>query len=180
MKNYEIMAIVKNSLDQKSAEAFCQTAIVEKIKTAGGKTTFEDFWGERGFAYKIDKMTWGYYFVARFDLDGAELKEIRSELNIENDLIRFMITAVDKNTTAPRKYADMKAEYEALEKERKEEKDAPAKKKDKVNAGGRESALGQNVKPAKLTTVKAEVKEAPKDALDKKLDDIVSESAQAL
>jgi ribosomal protein S6 len=177
MKDYEIMAIVKNSLDKKAAEKFCQEALIERIKKFKGTISFEDFWGERGFAYKIKQMTWGYYFVARFQIDPATLNEIKTELNIEKDLVRFLITTVTKNTTAPRKYSDMKTEYEAQEKELMKEKEITPKK--------------ENVKPAKLTTVepkdkkaetKAEVKEeAPKkDALDKKLDDIVSESSQDL
>ncbi len=176
MKNYEIMAIVKNSLNKADAEKFCKEAIVNRIKKAGGTTTFDDFWGERGFAYKIKQMTWGYYFVARFEVEGSALAGIKKELNIENDLVRFLITSVDKNTTPSRKYADMKSEYEAQEKEIMAEKEAAKAPKK------------ENTKPAKLTTVNKE--DAPstsakatvdkKDDLDKKLDDIVSESAQNL
>ncbi len=173
MKKYEIMAIVKNDLDTSSAEKFCQDAILERIKKAKGKITFEDFWGERGFAYKIKQMKWGYYFVARFEINPSALQSIKNELNIEKDLVRFLITSVDKNTTAPRKYSDMKSEYEAQEKALVEEKEEAKKPK-------------QNVKPEKLTTIKKEEepkKETPKvskDELDKKLDDIVSESSQGL
>jgi len=179
MKNYEIMAIVQNSLDKKAAEKFCQDAILERIKKAKGKITFEDFWGERGFAYKINKMKWGSYFVARFEIDPAALLTIKTELNIENDLVRFLITSVDKNTTPSRKYADMKSEYEAQEKAMMDEKDAVKNPKK------------ENVKPEKLTTVvkkdkvdiektKESPKESSKDELDKKLDDIISESSQEL
>lgn len=173
MKKYEIMAIVKNSLDKTAAEKFCNDALIDRIKKAGGKTTFTDFWGERGFAYKIKQMTWGYYYVAQFELDGTKLSEIKQELNIENDLVRFVITSVDKKSSEPRKYADMKSEYEAQEKAYADERDAA-------------KAPKQNMKPEKLTTVKevAPKKEAPKkvdkDELDKKLDDIVADSAQGL
>ncbi len=171
MKNYEIMAIVQNGLDKPSAEKFCKDKIIERIKKSKGKITFEDFWGERGFAYKIKQMKWGYYFVARFEIEASKLQEIKNELNIEKDLVRFLITSVNKNTTPPRKYTDMKSEYEAQEKALIKEKEEA--KKPKVNT-----------KPEKLTTVKEEVKkETPKvdkDELDKKLDDIISESSQGL
>ncbi len=167
MKDYEIMVIVKNNLDKIQAEKFCNEAIVDRITKAGGKITFQDFWGERGFAYKIKQMTWGYYFVARFSINGAALMEIKRELNIESDLVRFLITSVNKKTCPPRKYADMKAEYESQEKALMDEKKVQEKPK--------------NSKPEKLTTIKEEPKPvAKKDALDKKLDDIVSESAQSL
>ncbi len=171
MKKYEIMAIVKNSLDQTAAEKFCNDALVERIKKAGGKVTFTDFWGERGFAYKIKQMKWGYYYVAQFELEPEKLTEIKRELNIENDLVRFIITTVDKDAAEPRKYEDMKSEYEAQEKAFAKEREA-------------EKAPKQNTKPEKLTTIqetpKTETPKVDKDELDKKLDDIVADSAQGL
>lgn len=179
MNNYEIMVIAHHELDEKAAQKFCDEAIVGRIKNMGGKTSFEDFWGARGFAYKIKQATWGYYYVCRFELAPDKVAEMRHELNIEKDIVRFMITSVNKNTLPPRKYAEMKAEYEAQEK-------AAAGAKAEARAA---KEAKKNARRTKLTTVKEEVKkeatpakeEAPKkDAVDKKLDDIVSESAENL
>lgn len=162
MQKYELMAIVENSFDSESAEKFCQEKIVDKIKSLKGTITFEDFWGERGFAYKIEKQTWGYYFVTQFDSETEILSELNRDLNLEKGLVRFLISKVDKKDPAPRKYSEIKSEYEAQEKAKKDEKvkeKAPAPKK-------------------KLTTIKKE--EPKKDAVDKKLDDIVSESVKDL
>lgn len=162
MQKYEIMAIVKNSFDKAAAEKLCQDVIVKKIPDLGGKTTFEDFWGERGFAYKIDGGKWGYYFVAQFELAGEKTIELRRDLNIEKGIVRFLITKVEKNQDSPRKYSEMKAEYEAQEKAFKPEEEKPIK-----------------TSREKLTTI--EEKPAPKkDAVDKKLDDIVADSSKDL
>jgi hypothetical protein len=99
-------------------------------------------------------------------MEADQAQGLRHELNLDNSLVRFMITKVDPKSPAPRKYADMKKEYEAQEKAKEdakkpaEEKKAPAKKE-------------------KLTTIKEEPKatEAPKDDVDKKLDAIVDEAA---
>lgn len=159
MQKYEIMAIVENSFDKAAAEKFCTDSILGKIQELGGNVTFQDFWGERGFAYKINGEKWGYYFVAQFDLERAKTLELRRDLNITKGVVRFLITKVEKNQGEPRKYAEMKAEYEAQEKASKSEEEKPA-------AASR----------TKLTTVK---EEAPKkDAVDKKLDDIVADSSK--
>jgi small subunit ribosomal protein S6 len=164
MQKYEIMAIVKNSLDKAAAEKLCQDVIIKKINELGGKTTFEDFWGERGFAYKIDGEKWGYYFVVQFDMEGEKTIELRRDLNIEKGIVRFLTTKVEKNQKNPRKYSEVKAEYEAQEKSSKPEEEKPAK-----------------VSREKLTTIEEKQEPTPKkDAVDKKLDDIVADSSKDL
>lgn len=179
MQQYELMAIIENSLDAKAAEKFAADNLDKRIeKDFGGKITFSDFWGERGFAYIINKQKWGYYHVNQFTMDPAQAQALRHELNLDNSLVRFMIMKVEPNAPAPRKYADMKKEYEAQEKAKADEKAA-----EKPKPGGRKE---------KLTTIKEEPKEepkaaeapakteAPKDDVDKKLDAIVDESAADL
>ncbi len=161
---YEIMVIIKSDLDEPSAKKHFADHVGGFIKNAGGKVTFEDFWGSRGFAYMIKKYKWGYYGVFQFDMDPAKAVELRRELRLDNNVLRFLMIKVDKNAGEPRKYADMKKEYDALEKDL--EKDATPV----VEAPSRE----------KLTTVKkAEPKkeEAPKDALDKKLDAVIDDAS---
>jgi len=116
---YEIMAILVNTLDEKTAENQAQESLVKRIQELGGKITFEDFWGARGFAYKIKKATWGYYFVAQFLLSPTKVLEFKKDLNIDGKIVRFLITKVEKKIPAPKKYADIKKEWEATEKERK-------------------------------------------------------------
>ncbi|MCK5460507.1 30S ribosomal protein S6 [Candidatus Gracilibacteria bacterium] len=168
MQKYEIMAIVKNSLDEITAKKVCQTQILDKIKKLGGNISFEDFWGERGFAYKINKQTWGYYFLAQFELDGANLSEMKQELNLEKELVRFLISKVEKNAATPRKYSEIKAEYEAQEKKKQVENTPKEEKK--------------STRREKLTTIK-EKESSPspkKDDVDKKLDDIISQSSEGI
>lgn len=166
MQKYEIMAIVENSLDESAAKKLCQEHILGKIKKLGGSISFEDFWGERGFAYKINKQTWGYYFLAQFELDGTKLSEMERDLNLEKGLVRFLVSKVEKNAAEPRKYAEVKAEYEAQEKKKQDDK---TPKETKVAP-----------KREKLTTIKEEAPTPKKDEVDKKLDDIISQSSEGI
>ncbi len=166
MQKYELMAIIENSLDAKAAEKHAKDLDARIEKEFGGKVSFSDFWGERGFAYKINKQKWGYYHVNQFDMAADQVQGLRHELNLDGSLVRFMITKVDAKAPAPRKYADMKKEYEAQEKAQQDEKAVAEEKK-------------APAKKEKLTTIKEEPKatEAPKDDVDKKLDAIVDEAS---
>jgi len=115
MKKYEIMAIISNKLTDNEAEQHIKTAITDPIKAMKGTMTFEDFWGSRGFAYQINGDTWGYYFVGQFESDGSLLEELKTDLNIDKNVVRFMITTVEKGTPEPRKYDDMRKEWESLD-----------------------------------------------------------------
>lgn len=167
MQKYELMVIIKNSLDAKAAEQHAKDLDGRIVKEFNGKITFSDFWGERGFAYKINKQKWGYYQVSQFNMEADQAQSLRHELNLDNALVRFMITKVDPKAPVPRKYADMKKEYEAQEKAKQAEK-----------------ALVETtpvpVKKEKLTTITEETPKAtenPKDELDKKLDAIIDEAS---
>ena len=171
MQKYEIMVIIPNTQDAKTAEATYKGLNKRLNADFGATVTFEDFWGERGFAYRINKQTWGYYGVSQFDMEPAKATELRHELNLDPNVVRFLVTKVEKNAPAPQKYADMQAQYAA---QSKKKEDAP-----KPAAG----------KKAKLTTVKETPAAAPakaaapaekKDAVDKKLDAIIDESSTDL
>ena len=157
MKKYEIMVIIKNDLGEQEAQDYIKTAIDGRITEMGGKVTFQDFWGARGFAYKIKGMKWGYYYVAQFDVDPAKTLELRRELNIDRSVVRFLITEVDKKAPAPMKYADMQKANKALEKD-KEVEAAP---------------VLVETKTAKKAPEKKASKEAG-DNLDKVLADVTS------
>ena len=95
MQKYELMAIIENSLDAKAAEKHANDLDKRIEKEFGGKVTFSDFWGERGFAYKINKQKWGYYHVNQFEAEPGRAQELRHELNLDSTVVRFMIIKVD-------------------------------------------------------------------------------------
>lgn len=176
MQKYEIMAIFSNDLKEAEAEKQTHTSILKNIESAGGNVTFEDFWGARGFAYIIQKQKWGYYFVAQFELDASKVEELKKEWNLDNKIVRFLITKVDSDMPSPRPYAEMKKESDALSKK----KDSKA---EDVKAKSTQSPLTKD----KLSTVKKDEPEAAKpdkkegepkkDSVDKKLDDIIKDSS---
>jgi small subunit ribosomal protein S6 len=172
---YEIMAIIANDLSEKDASKQAQDSVIKRIKELKGTTSFEDFWGARGFAYQIKKQTWGYYFLAQFEFDGTNLMELRRELNLDTKVVRFLISKVHKNAPAPRKYAEMQKEWEAFDKEKKV---TEAEAKAPTSKPARPAVAKVAPAAPKIVEPKEEPKKvANKDEVDKKLDEILEDSS---
>ena len=176
------MVIFSNELKEEDAKKQVKETILQKIEKKKGKITFEDFWGARGFAYTINKQKWGYYFVAQFEADGAILKELERDWNIENSIIRFLISSVDPKAPAPRYYAELKAEYEAAEKANKpeEKSEKPTSGRQKLSTVKKEEKTEDSPAPEKTKEAPKKTEEPKKDDVDKKLDDIINDSALGL
>lgn len=160
MKKYELMAIVVNSVDEKVAQDVTKSSILNRVAEFGGKTTFEDFWGARGYAYKINGEKWGYYFVCQFEMEGANIAKLEREINIDAKIVRFLITSVDAKAPAPEKYEALKARSEAAKKQTEVAEEKPVAPK-------------KAVEEKKTAPVK-------KDAVDKKFDQIMDDASSEL
>ena len=94
MRKYELMYIVKPSLDEEA-----RTAVIEKlhaILTDNGATIDSvDEWGLRDLAYEIKDLTKGYYVVTNFTSNEQALSEFDRLTRINNDVLRFMIVRLD-------------------------------------------------------------------------------------
>ncbi len=175
MKKYEIMAIIVNNVDEKEAKKAADESLKKRISNFGGEITFEDFWGAKGFAYKIEGEKWGYYVVYQFNIDGSKLSEMEHELNIDKNIVRFLVTKVEKDMPKPVKYIDMKKteKIEEVVEEGKIEK--PAKKEVII----KKAETPKKEAPAKKTE-KKEDKKINKDEVDKKLDAILDDASLGL
>jgi small subunit ribosomal protein S6 len=180
MQKYEVLAIIVNSLDEKKALDQAKKSISDHVKSLGGVITFEDFWGQRGFAYIIKGQKWGYYFCAQFDLDPAIVTELKRDWNIDKSIVRFLIEKVDPKAPAPRPYEETKKEFEALDKERKiVEMNKSPKKKEARTEERKEAPRKETLEKKAPVAVPSEPKKTatPKDIVDKKLDEILSDSS---
>ena len=180
MNLYELMVIVTPQLKESEAEKTSVKLVKEHLKEFSAEITWKDFWGARGFAYIIKKQRWGYYLVVRFNMEGSKASALRNELNLDNQILRFLLTRVDPKAPEPRPYKELKAEWDAQEKAKNAEK---------------KSAPNTSPLTETLTTVpvavaaegkkeqepqKKEEKAPSKDAIDKKLDAILADSSSDL
>lgn len=91
--NYELMTITKIDLGEEKAKEVSKN-IQELISSLNGKVTKNDFWGKRKLAYEVAHNTEGYYDVITFDLDSDKVSKLKSKLNLVQEVIRYLVTAL--------------------------------------------------------------------------------------
>ena len=96
MRNYEIMFIVRPTLSEDEVKKVVKD-FSEVITKNGGKVTKEENMGQREFAYEIKDFKSGYYFVFEVEAkDDKAIKEFDRLALINNDIVRHLITKVEK------------------------------------------------------------------------------------
>lgn len=91
MKKYEIMYILKSSLDDAA-----RRAEVEKLHgiltSNGAKIVNVNEWGLRDLAYPIKKENKGYYVVIKIEAENVALNEFTRLTKFDNNVLRNLIT----------------------------------------------------------------------------------------
>lgn len=90
MKKYEIMFIVFPTMTEEDRTATI-TSIEETLKSQGAENISTEKWGERKLAYSIKKKDTGFYVLTTFDIEGTNLVEVERRLNINENLMRYII-----------------------------------------------------------------------------------------
>ena len=95
MNKYEIMFIVKPTLDEAAIKKAFETA--KKVLTSNkAKVLEEKEMGQRDLAYEIKKHKTGYYFLVEVEAPVEAINEFNRTANISEDIIRFLITKIEK------------------------------------------------------------------------------------
>ena len=90
MKNYEIMFILSTQLTEEEKKA--NVELVEATLTKAGATEVKtEIWGDRKLAYPIQKKENGYYVLTTFQIEGTQLVEVETKLNITETILKYMI-----------------------------------------------------------------------------------------
>lgn len=187
---YEIMFILKADLGEQQTEKDIKE-IKELITSNGGAVTFEDIWGVKDFAYRIENQENGYYVVLNFELDGGHLSELNHQLNLNQHVLRHLITKAPKNYRSIT-FEELKKEQElelvemaakkkeAEDKKKKEQKvqkaprktTKPIEKVQEVEVEKKEEKM-EKEEPVKKKTQKAKMAEL--DDVDEKLKNIIND-----
>ena len=96
MKAYEVLYIVKPTLDDEAREAVLDS-IKNIITEAKGEVGEVDVWGSRKLAYPIEKFRDGVHTLVNFKADVEFPKELDRRLKISEDVIRHVIVAQEEN-----------------------------------------------------------------------------------
>jgi small subunit ribosomal protein S6 len=95
MRNYEIMFIVKATMESDQVKAAAETA--KKIIT-DNKSKVVDFkeLGEKKLAYEIKKEISGYYFVMNVEATVEAINELDRRLSLDESILRHLIIKLDE------------------------------------------------------------------------------------
>ena len=95
LRKYELMIIVDAKLANEGREAVRREA-TEIVTKSGGKVINSQAWLEKQkFSFSIKKCAEGTDYLINFEGEGAAIGPIRSNLKLNERILRFAVTKVD-------------------------------------------------------------------------------------
>ena len=107
-RDYELVVLLHPDLEIDLEKPL--TKLREIIKDNQGEVTKEDNWGKRKLAYRIKGEDFAVYVYMDLVLPVDAVKKLQSTLNITDEVMRYLLTAVDQKVRAA--LAEAKAKKE--------------------------------------------------------------------
>lgn len=98
MREYELVVLLHPDLEIDLEKPLTKVRTI--IKDNGGEITKEDNWGKRKLAYQIRKEDFAVYVYFEVNIPSEAVKKIQSTLNITDEVLRYLLTAVDPRAAA--------------------------------------------------------------------------------
>ncbi|HEY8135947.1 MAG TPA: 30S ribosomal protein S6 [Candidatus Limnocylindrales bacterium] len=95
MHRYELMLVLRPDAPDDQVQAVIDR-VTRSIAAAEGQIVKVSPWGRRRLAYAIGQQREGSYFIIQFDAPGAAVIELERALNITEEVMRHLITRVEK------------------------------------------------------------------------------------
>lgn len=106
-RDYELVVLLHPDLEIDLEKPLAKVRSI--ITDNGGEITKEDNWGKRKLAYSIRKEDFAVYVYMEVSLPATSVKKIQGILNITDEVLRYLLTAVDPRAIAAAKEAAEKA-----------------------------------------------------------------------
>ncbi|HKX72718.1 MAG TPA: 30S ribosomal protein S6 [Candidatus Saccharimonadales bacterium] len=121
-RDYELVVLLHPDLEIDLEKPLAKLRQI--IADNKGEITKEDSWGKRKLAYRINNEDFAVYTYIELSLPAETVKKLQSTLNITDEVLRYLLTAVDPKAVAAQ------AEAEAKEKEAKDKDDEAKESKE--------------------------------------------------
>lgn len=92
MTKYEILYIIDTAVADEEKEQVVQS-VKALVENNGGTAEEPDRWGVRKYAYPIAYKSEGYYVLMNFEGNDTLPKTLTEKLNINKNIVRFMIVS---------------------------------------------------------------------------------------
>lgn len=97
MQKYELMLIIWSVNNTEKSAKEIISLIKNEIEKNWWEITFNDFWWSRKLAYKIKNNTNWYYNVFNFNINWDSISNLKSFINLDNNIIRYIIFKIDND-----------------------------------------------------------------------------------
>ena len=94
LKNYEMIVALKPLLPDDLRKEI-HKEFVDMVKNGGGELLDVDVWGKRYLSYKIKGHNEGYYIVYDFKIYPDAVSEIKRQMQLKQEILRFMIVEIE-------------------------------------------------------------------------------------
>ena len=102
MRRYELMLVLRPDVaDDRSQAVIDRTT--RQIVASGGQIVKVAPWGRRRLAYPIDRHREGSYHIVLFDAPGEAVVELERALLITEEVLRHLVTRVERPTRPSRR-----------------------------------------------------------------------------
>ena len=92
-KMYELTVLVHPDLETNLDSTLSKIKGI--VTKAGGKIAKEDIWGKKKLAYQINREDFAVYVYMEVELPADAPLEISNTLNITDEVLRYLLVAVD-------------------------------------------------------------------------------------
>jgi small subunit ribosomal protein S6 len=101
MRRYELMLVLRPDVAEDRVQAVLDRS-TRTISTANGQIVKVSPWGRRRLAYPIGQHREGSYYIILFDAPADAVLELERGLNITEEVMRHLVTRVERPTAARR------------------------------------------------------------------------------
>lgn len=98
LKVYEMMVALKPLLPDDLRKEI-HKEFVDMVEKEKGEILDVDVWGKRYLAYEIDGHNEGYYIIYGFKAFPDNIAEMKRQLELRQEILRFMIVEIEDAST---------------------------------------------------------------------------------
>jgi small subunit ribosomal protein S6 len=101
MRRYELMLVIRPDIGDDAVQTIIDR-ITRSLIGGGGQIAKVSPWGRRRLAYEIDQFRDGSYFLIVFDAQAEAVAELERSLNITEEVMRHLVTRVERPASTRR------------------------------------------------------------------------------
>jgi len=116
MRRYELMLVIRPDVADDKSQALVDRT-TRGIVAAGGQIVKVAPWGRRRLAYPIDRHREGSYHIILFEAPSEAIVELEHTLLITEEVLRHLVTRVDRPSKTARPDGDELDGLDGLETE---------------------------------------------------------------